>query len=267
MQQNFSSVEIFGRADEIRDILDLLSRTHKSLITLTGLGGIGKTTLAKAVAQAWSHTSQEPFYFCVLASLQVTELLPVAIAQALHLQIDAQTSERTLIEHLSARSKEKAVLLVLDNIEHLITAANFLTDLQDSCENLKLLVTSREVLQIHREVIFEVPSLALPEEHSESIVNNPSVALFLRQAQRVLPAFQLKGHEGTVAEICRRLEGIPLAIELAAARLQLFSPDALLQRLEQHRLHVLSSVRRDLPVRQRTLRNTLEWSYNLLTSC
>ncbi|HEU5383144.1 MAG TPA: LuxR C-terminal-related transcriptional regulator [Ktedonobacteraceae bacterium] len=241
---------MLGRKREKEAILALLAERER-LISFTGIGGIGKTTLAIAVAHEWAQSSSHPVWFCVLSSIHDPKHIPLAIAQTLGVQAKDH-AEETIIEYLSRNPG----LLILDNFEHLISSAPFLSFLLGSCPALQLIVTSREILQLREERCFEV-----------SFLNNTSaVALFQKHATRVLPQFQLSDENRLiVTEICRHLDGIPLAIELAAARLLLFSPEELLNGLA-NRFSLLSSNRRDLPVRQQTLYNTLAWSYDLLSS-
>jgi predicted ATPase len=176
-----------------------------------------------------------------------------------------------LLELLKASQRDKQRLLVLDNFEHVIAASPLLAELLEACPHLKLLVTSREVLRLRGEHQFTVPLLALPDLNKrlpdvESLAHFPSVNLFVQRAKAITSDFQLTtDNVTTIAEICLRLDGLPLAIELAVARIKLFPPQALLARLD-HRLHILTGGARDLPERQQTLRNTLAWSYELLTA-
>ncbi|HEY6539771.1 MAG TPA: hypothetical protein VIZ18_02495, partial [Ktedonobacteraceae bacterium] len=177
-------------------------------------------------------------------------------------------SRRALLERLAEELRQRQMLLLLDNFEQVVSAAEQVAALLSACPQLKVLVTSREVLHIRAEHEFPVPPLAVPDpDHLPDLAAlsyNAAIALFLQQAQAIQPAFQLTdANARAVAELCVRLDGLPLAIELAAARMKLFSPQALLTRLGQ-RLTVLTSVSRDVPARQQTLRDTIAWSYNLL---
>src|SRR5205085_6323432 len=179
-----------------------------------------------------------------------------------------ESGTRPLSELLQASLHDKHLLLLLDNFEQVVRAAPELSGLLAGCPHLKLLVTSREVLHLSGEHEFAVPPLALPNlrqlPEEEVLAQYAAVALFLARARAARPDFQLtKANARAIAEICARLDGLPLAIELAATRIKLFSPQTLLARLE-HRLAVLTSGVRDAPRRQQTLRNTLAWSYDLL---
>ena len=174
------------------------------------------------------------------------------------------------MEQVKASLHDKQLLLILDNFEQVVRASPRVEELLAACPSLKIVVTSRAVLHLQAEQEFTVPPLALPPLHQlpehEVLSQNAAVSLFVRRAQAILPAFQVTATNGrTIAEICVRLDGLPLAIELAAARIKLLAPQALLARLTQ-RLQVLTSGARTLPERQQTLRNTLRWSYDLCGS-
>jgi predicted ATPase/DNA-binding CsgD family transcriptional regulator len=256
---------LIGRERELAAACTLLGRPEVRLLTLTGTGGVGKTRLALAIAIALRDAFPDGIGFVSLVSLHDAELVLPAIAQAEGLQ---STSPRLPLELLKASLREQHRLLVLDNFETVVAAAPSLVDLLAACPHLKLLVTSREVLHVRGEREFVVQPLALPDpQHlpdDETLAHYGAVALFLERAQEVQPTLQLTAVTAPlITEICRRLDGLPLALELAAARLKLLPLQALLERLE-HRLAVLTSGPRDLPDRQQTLRNTLAWSYSLL---
>ncbi len=259
---------LIGREQEVRAIGDLLLHPEVRLLTLTGTPGVGKTRLALQVATDLQSGFVDGVFFIALASLRDPDLVVPTIAHALGL---TETGDWPLLERLYASLDEKQVLLVLDNFEQVATAAPHLSELLVACPRIKLLVTSRAVLHIGEEYEYAVPPLAVPDlqhlpqlSEPEKLLPSAAVALFLRRARAIKPAFQLTpANAGAIAEICVRLDGLPLAIELAAARINLLSPRALLERLS-HRLAVLTSTSQDMPARQQTLRSTLTWSYDLL---
>jgi predicted ATPase len=204
-------------------------------------------------------------YFVSLAPLSDPELVVPTIAQALDVK---ERATRPMLEQLQAFLQEKQMLLVLDNFEQVVAAAPRLSDLLAACPHLTLLVTSRQVLRLSAEHEFAVPPLSLPDlKHLPDLLTlsqYEAVALFIARAQAARPEFQMSNATApAVAAICARLDGLPLAIELAAARIKLLPPQALLARLGQ-RLAVLTGGVRDAPARQHTLRKTIDWSYQLL---
>ena len=235
------------------------------MLTLTGTGGIGKTRLGLQVATELLDDFTDGVYFVPLAPIRDPELVMPAIAQALGIK---ETGGQTPFSLLKAFLQDRHLLLLLDNFEQILSLAPRLSDLLVVCSHLKILVTSRAPLHISGEYEFLVPPLAVPSLKQLPVVETLSqyaaVALFLQRARMMKPDFQVTpANARFIAEICVRLDGLPLAIELAAARSKLLSPQALLSRLE-HRLAVLTIGEQDAPLRQQTLRNTLSWSYDLL---
>ncbi|MFW9864111.1 MAG: DUF4062 domain-containing protein [Candidatus Thorarchaeota archaeon] len=256
---------IVGRAHEATRAFDLLMGDAR-LVTLTGPGGSGKSRLAIELANMLAE-SFDSVCFVELAAVSDPELVDDVIASELGLK-DAGT--RPMAEILKLNLKDRQMLLVLDNFEQVISAAPLVADFLQSCPMLKVLVTSRMPLHLRGEKELAVPPLPVPEpdcnEPFECITEYPAVALFMERAQSVRPSFELtRENASSIAEICRRLDGLPLAIELAAARIRLLSPVAMLDRLER-KLPLLKSLSRDLPLRQKTMQDTIKWSYDLLES-
>ncbi len=254
-----------GREREMALVQQLLEREDIRLLTLTGPGGSGKTRLSLQVAAELSDRFAGGVFFVNLAPLSDPDLVIPTIAQTLGLK---DMGIRSMLEQLQTFLQEKELLLLLDNFEQVVDAAPGLADLLAACPRLKLLVTSRQVLRLSAEHEFAVPPLSLPDpRHLPDLValsQYEAVALFIARAQAVKPDFQVtNANAPAVAEICARLDGLPLAIELAAARIKLLPPQALLARLGQ-RLAFLTGGLRDAPARQQTLRNTIDWSYRLL---
>lgn len=255
-----------GREDEIDRVAGRLRDPHIRLVTLTGPGGVGKTRLAVQVGKHLLHDFPEGVFFCDLAPLVDPGLVSSALAQVLGVPEQAGKGlPETLIERLG----DQHLLLILNNFEHLLGASSVVAQLLDACRDLHILITSRFLLHLTREHEYPLSPLAVPDlSHlpaAEQLTRCESVALFVDRAQAARPDFTLTTQNApTVAAICAQLDGLPLAIELAAARIRLFPPPALLQRLS-NRLTLLTGGPRDAPARQRTVRATLDWSYSLLS--
>ncbi len=270
---------LLGREAELAEIMQRLAPSSECrLLTLTGPGGIGKTRLGlQAAVRLLGAEYFDGVFLVALAPIQSPDLIVSAIARTLGI---LDSHGQSLMESIQVALCGKRLLLILDNFEHLLAAATIVSDLLAACDDLKVLATSREALHLRCEQIMLVSPLGLPparkspaqagpdhvaagQSHS---IRYPAIQLFVERAQAVKPDFALTGENAeTIIEICHHLDGLPLAIELAAARARLLTPQKILAQLD-HRLHFLIGGARDLPARQQTLRSTMDWSYDLLTA-
>jgi predicted ATPase len=253
-----------GRNAQITALKQLLLHPDVRLVTLMGPGGTGKTRLSLQMAQELLNQFPNGVYFVPLADDTDANQFISRVAQ----QLEVREGGRPLLENVKDYLRDKHMLLVLDNFEQLVSAAPVVADLLATAPQLKIMTSSRVALNLHGEQAFPVPPLELPQTENEltaeNLAGNESILLFVGRAQAVHPDFALTDDNASaVAEICRRLDGLPLALELAAARVKLIPPQAILARLDD-RLKLLTGGARDLPARHQTLRNTLEWSHSLL---
>ncbi len=257
---------LIGRGREVHEVGDIIQRGEVRLLTLTGAGGTGKTRLALQVAADVLDRFSDGVFFVSLAPISSAELVAPTIAQTLGLREQSgQSLAQTLREYLGS----KELLLLLDNFEQVLDAAVSVADLCAACPRLKVLATSRASLRLSGEHLYPVPPLGLPDakhlQDPRSLSQCDAAALFVERAVAVKPDFRVTAENAAaVAEICVRLDGLPLALELAAARIAILPPQPLLERLSQ-RLALLTGGARDLPARQQTLRAAIDWSYGLLS--
>jgi predicted ATPase/DNA-binding XRE family transcriptional regulator len=258
-----------GRARELQALRRLLQRDAVRLVTVTGAGGTGKTRLAVQLATQLRGACGVDIRYVALAAVTRPDDVPRAIAQAL----DApESTALSPVERLRQALQDRDALLLLDNCEHVLDAAPLVLELLQDCPRLRVLATSRAALRLSGEQEFPLLPLPTPtieaQQRLDRLGTYAVVRLFVERAQRVAPGFALcEANAAAIAAICARLDGLPLAIELAAARVKLLPPLALLERLtaDGAALELLTGGARDLPPRQRTLRDTIDWSYALLT--
>ena len=254
-----------GREQQVEAVRAALMHRDTRLLTLTGPGGTGKTRLALQVAAELLDSFPDGLYFVPLASVTDPELVPSATAQVLDVR---EVPGRPLVGSLRDFLRSRQTLLILDNFEQVIAAAPFVAELVGAAPGLRVVVTSRAVLRLYGEREYPVPPLALPDRRTaptaQHLVQFEAVRLFAERARAARPDFAITDETApAVAEICHRLDGLPLAVELAAARVRSLPPRTMLQRMER-RLPLLTGGGRDLPARQRTLRDAIAWSYDLL---
>ncbi len=256
---------LIDRAPEVKAIWQRLHHSDMRLLTLSGTGGIGKTRLALQVAAELIDEFEDGVFFVPLAPIRDPGLVATTIAQTLKIK---DVAGKSVAEILQDFLRDKHMLLLLDNFEHVMEAASLVTELLAAAPGVKNLITSREMLNLYGEHLFEVPPLALPDlkrlPPAEALSEFAAVELFTKRSQAVKPDFVLiQKNARAAAEICVRLDGLPLAIELAAARSRLYPPQVLLEQLD-NRLKLLTGGPRDVPTRQQTLRGAIAWSYDLL---
>jgi predicted ATPase/class 3 adenylate cyclase len=256
---------LVGRERGAREVAERLRGEEVRLLTLTGPGGTGKTRLALQASADLLEEFEDGVFFVAMATVTDPELVPSTIAEPLGIM---ESAGQSLIESLESYLHQKHMLLVLDNLEQVLDGVSVAGELVAACPNLKVLATSRIPLRLSAEQEYPVPPLSLPDPsvlpNLEVITQYEAVRLFVERARAIKVDFEVTNENApAVAEICARLDGLPLAIELAAARVRLLSPHDMLTRLG-NRLKLLKGGPRDLPTRQQTLRGTIDWSYELL---
>src|SRR5688500_5914241 len=256
---------LVGREREVAEITDRVRSEEVRLLTLTGPGGTGKTRLALQAAADLLEEFEDGVFLVALATITDPELVPSTIAGPRGVK---ESAEQPLTETLKSYLHEKDLLLVVDNFEQVLEGASVVGELGAACPKLKVLATSRIPLRLYGEQEYAVPPLALPDSRVlppvEVLTQYEAVRLFVERARAVKADFSVTNESApAVAEICARLDGLPLAIELAAARIRVLPPHKMLERLGD-RLKLLRGGARDLPTRQQTLRGTIDWSYELL---
>jgi predicted ATPase len=261
------TTRLIGRAWAVTRLRQLLSQDGARLITLVGPGGSGKTRLALHVASGLTGLFAQGIWYVSLAGVNDPDLVPMSIIQTLHIQ---STPGLSPLQSLIAYLRPKQMLLVLDNFEQVAEAGSAIDEMLAAAPALKILITSRVVLHLYGEREFSVPPLDLP--HPDSVLEPAeleqygAIQLFVERAQATIPDFVLTSENAsTIARICARVDGLPLALELAAARIKVLTPEQLLERLSRARLSILTGGARNLPDRQQTLRDTINWSYTLLS--
>ncbi|HEX2640464.1 MAG TPA: winged helix-turn-helix domain-containing protein, partial [Pyrinomonadaceae bacterium] len=257
---------LVGRERQIAEVEDLLSQTHSRLVTLTGVGGTGKTRLARAVAEAVLAKFDDGVFLIELAGITDPALVPSSIAEALGI---TEIGSSSIPDVLKTYLRGSRTLLIIDNFEHVSAAAPQIGELLSATESVKALVTSRIPLRLHGESEYVVPPLSVPAGPNDLSIDEllafEAVRLFVERARSSNAGFTLtEANAPSVAEICSRLDGLPLAIELAAAWVKLLPPHAVLEKLG-NRLKLLTRGSPDLPTKQQTMRGTIDWSYDLLT--
>ncbi|MBS3914401.1 MAG: DUF4062 domain-containing protein [Bacteroidetes bacterium] len=255
---------LIGRKHCLKHLSEMLGDDEIRLITLSGPGGIGKTRLALETARMLQNYFLDGSAFVPLAPIRDIGLVPETIASVLGIK----ASNSNNMESIKLFLSDKKYLLILDNFEQIIPAASYVEDLLLSCPGLKIIVTSRERLSLSFEHVVSIPALKDHFETDDFQDENKlpaAIELFIKRATAIQPGFEYNEfNKDIIFQICHKLEGLPLAIELAAGQINLFSPLGLLQKLD-HRLDVLKGSFRDIPDRQKTIRNTIEWSFELLT--
>jgi predicted ATPase/DNA-binding winged helix-turn-helix (wHTH) protein len=256
---------LVGREREVTEIISLIRQDNIGLITLTGTGGAGKTSLAKVVGNNLTANFSDGVYFIELAAIRDAELVAPTIMQTLGID---ESADQDFVETLKSYLHERQILLILDNFEQIISASSLVKELLNSSVGLKILITSRVAFQFENETEFIVKPLNIPPPESnlsfEKLQEYAAVELFIKKAKTVKSHFTLNEENAeSIAGICRKLDGLPLAIELAAVRVKLLSPQSIFTRL-QNSLNLLTRGANDLPERQRTMRETIRWSYDLL---
>lgn len=253
-----------GRQQELGEVCDLLLQDEVRLVTLSGPGGTGKSRLGSEAAKQLQSRFDHGVVFIPLSDVNDPSLLISKTAQVLGIREGGQP----LLESMQLFLQDKHLLILFDNFEQVIKGADVVAELLAINSRLKVLVTSRIILNLQGEHEYPVPPLSLPEEArkttQEVAAQSEAVQLFISRAKASVPKFELdEGNFQTITQICRQLDGLPLAIELTAARVKMMTPEVILDRLSE-KLNFLTGGARDLPIRQRTLRNTLDWSYSLL---